>query len=99
MQAELTRFGGYGNSKATIGRGGWLFYAPGITALGGPPFLDPDVLAARARSAGDAPVSPDPRPAVLDFARFLGARGHPPGAVPGARQGRPSAGRAARPRP
>jgi hypothetical protein len=74
MQAELTRFGGYGNSKATIGRGGWLFYAPGITALGGPPFLDPTVLEAR-RSAADPPVSPDPRPAILDFARFLGARG------------------------
>jgi hypothetical protein len=74
MQAELTRFGGYGNSKATIGRGGWLFYAPGITALGGPPFLDPAVLEAR-RSAADPPVSPDPRPAILDFARFLGARG------------------------
>ena len=78
MQAELTRFGGYGNSKATIGRGGWLFYAPGITALGGPPFLDPVVLEARrsaAEGAGDAPVSPDPRPAVIEFARFLEARG------------------------
>jgi hypothetical protein len=78
MQAELTRFGGYGNGKATIGRGGWLFYAPGITALGGPPFLDPAVLEARrsaAEGAGDSPVSPDPRPAVLAFARFLGARG------------------------
>jgi hypothetical protein len=63
MQAELTRFGGYGNTKATIGRGGWLFYAPGITALGGPPFLDPAVLEARraaAEGAGNAAVSPDP---------------------------------------
>lgn len=78
MQAELTRFGGYGNAKATIGRGGWLFYAPGITAVGGPPFLDPEVIAARrsaAETAGDPPLSPDPRPAVLDFARFLGRRG------------------------
>ncbi len=78
IQAQLTRFGGYGNGKATIGRGGWLFYTPGITAVGGPPFLDPEVQAARriaAETAGDPPVSPDPRPAVLDFARFLAGRG------------------------
>jgi hypothetical protein len=78
MQAALTRFGGYGNAKATIGRDGWLFYAPGITAVGGPPFLDPEVREARrsaAETAGDPPVSPDPRPAVIDFARFLAGRG------------------------
>ena len=78
IQAQLTRFGGYGNGKATIGRGGWLFYTPGITAVGGPPFLDPEVQAARrlaAETAGDPKVSPDPRPAVLDFARFLTGRG------------------------
>jgi hypothetical protein len=78
MQAVLTQFGGYGNGKAAIGRAGWLFYAPGITAVGGPPFLDPEVLESRrsaADTAGDPPLSPDPRPAVLDFARFLGQRG------------------------
>ncbi len=78
MQAELTRFGRYGNKKATVGLGGWLYYTPGVTAVGGPPFLDPDVLAARrsaAATAGDPPLSPDPRPAILDFARFLGTRG------------------------
>src|SRR3954466_1076238 len=78
MQAELTRFGRYGNSKATRGRGAWLFSAPGITALGGPPFLDPTVLEARrsaAEGAGNAAVSPDPRPAVIEFARFLATRG------------------------
>src|SRR6185369_8591532 len=78
IQAQLTRFGGYGNGKATIGRGGWLFYTPGITAVGGPPFLDPEVQVARrsaAETAGDPPVAADPRPAVLDFARFLARRG------------------------
>jgi hypothetical protein len=78
MQAQLTRFGGYGNTKATIGRGGWLFYAPGITAVGGPPFLDREVIEERrsaAVTAGDPPVSPDPRPAVIEFARFLAGRG------------------------
>jgi alginate O-acetyltransferase complex protein AlgJ len=78
MQAQLTRFGGYGNTKATIGRDGWLFYAPGITAVGGPPFLDPEIVQARrsaAETAGDPPISPDPRPAVIAFARFLAGRG------------------------
>jgi hypothetical protein len=78
MQAQLTRFGGYGNGKATIGRGGWLFYTPGITAVGGPPFLNREVQAARriaAETAGDPPVSPDPRPAILAFARVLTGRG------------------------
>lgn len=78
MQEQLTRFGHYGNRKATIGFDGWLYYTPGITAVAGRPFLDPGVLAAR-RTAGDAgsdgAVSPDPRPAILAFARFLGGRG------------------------
>ncbi len=46
--------------------------------MGGPPFLDAGVLEARrnaAENAGDAAVWPDPRPAVLEFARFLGRRG------------------------
>jgi len=78
LQEALTRFGRYGNTKATIGREGWLYYAPGLTAVGGPPFLDGGVLEARrnaAENAGDAAVWPDPRPAVLDFAHFLGRRG------------------------
>jgi alginate O-acetyltransferase complex protein AlgJ len=78
MQAVLTRFGGYGNTNATVGRGGWLFYTPGVTAVGGPPFLDVGVLRARreaAVAAGDPPIEPDPRPAILDFARFLAGRG------------------------
>ncbi len=78
VQLELTRLGRYGNKKATVGLGGWLYYTPGVTAVGGPPFLDPAVLAARrtaAQADGDPPLSPDPRPAVLDFARFLAGRG------------------------
>lgn len=78
VQAELTRLGRYGNRKATVGLDGWLYYTPGVTAVGGPPFLDPDVLAARrsgAQAAGDPSLSPDPRPAILAFARFLSGRG------------------------
>ena len=78
VQAFLLRAGGYGNKKAVVGRDGWLFYGPGITAVGGPGFLDPTIMASRKRAAldaGDPPLSPDPRPAILDFGRFLGSRG------------------------
>jgi alginate O-acetyltransferase complex protein AlgJ len=78
MQALFVRFGGFGNSKAVVGRDGWLFYAPGLTAVGGPGFLDPTIINSRRKAAldaGDAEIFPDPRPAVLDFARYLGRRG------------------------
>lgn len=78
MQALFVRFGGFGNSKAVVGRDGWLFYAPGLTAVGGPGFLDPGIIGSRRKAAldaGDAEIFPDPRPAVLDFARYLGRRG------------------------
>jgi hypothetical protein len=78
MQELLTRHGGYGNSKAVIGRDGWLYYAPGVTAVGGPGFLDRALIASRqkdALDAGEPPLHADPRPAILDFARYLGGRG------------------------
>ena len=78
MQALLTRYGRYGNTKAIIGRDGWLYYAPGVTAVGGPGFLHPALIASRqkdALDAGESAVHPDPRPAILSFARYLGSRG------------------------
>jgi alginate O-acetyltransferase complex protein AlgJ len=78
VQALLTRWGGFGNSKAVVGRGGWLFYGPGVAAVGGPGFLDLGVQRARQKAAldaGDPALFPDPRPAILDFARFLARRG------------------------
>jgi len=77
LQALITRYGGYGNVKAVLGTPGWLYYGPGVTATGGPGFLDSSLLASRAKAALDegAPVSPDPRPAILDFAAFLRGRG------------------------
>jgi alginate O-acetyltransferase complex protein AlgJ len=78
MQELLTRHGGYGNVKAVLGRPGWLFYGPGVTAVGGPGFLDPGLMASRAKAAldeGSPKLSPDPRPAILDFAAFLRGRG------------------------
>jgi len=78
MQALLTRWGRFGNSKAVVGRDGWLFYGPGVTAVGGPGFLDPGVQRTRQKAAldaGDPALFPDPRPAILDLARFLAGRG------------------------
>jgi alginate O-acetyltransferase complex protein AlgJ len=79
VQYALTRFGRFGNTKAVLGREpGWLFYQPGITAVGGPGLLDADILAARRKAAlddGEPPLHPDPRPAILDFRRYLASRG------------------------
>lgn len=77
VQALITRWGGYGNVKAVLGTPGWLYYAPGVTAVGGPGFLTPAILASRSKAALDegSPLSPDPRPAILDFAAYLRGRG------------------------
>lgn len=78
MQAVLTRWGGFGNTKAVIGRDGWLFYAPGVASVGGPGFLDQAIIDSRKKAAldaGDGAIFPDPRPAILAFAHFLAGRG------------------------
>jgi hypothetical protein len=82
LQERLTRWGRVGNKKAVVGQGtgvgDWLYYKPGITYVGGPPFLEPTILEGRVRAsldAGEPPVSPDPRPAILAFHRALAARG------------------------
>lgn len=77
VQALITRWGGYGNVKAVLGTPGWLYYAPGVTAVSGPGFLTPAILASRSKAALDegTPLTPDPRPAILDFAAFLRGRG------------------------
>jgi alginate O-acetyltransferase complex protein AlgJ len=78
LQEVLTKRGRVGNKKAVVGRDGWLYYKPGITYVGGPAFLDEEILDARVRAsldAGDARVSPDPRQAVLAFAGALAKRG------------------------
>jgi hypothetical protein len=78
MQEVLTRFGRVGNKKAVVGHDGWLYYTPGVLYVGGPGFLDHDLQQTRIKAAldeGDVAVHPDPRPAVLDFARALAARG------------------------
>jgi hypothetical protein len=78
LQVLLTGYGGYGNGKAVVGKQGWLFYAPGVVSVGAPGFLDAGIIAARqkdALDAGEPALHADPRPAILEFARFLGTRG------------------------
>lgn len=85
VQMLLTKWGGFGNSKAVVGCGGWLFYVPGVAAVGGPGFLDPGIQREREKAAldaGDPPMFPDPRPAILQFAHFLARRGIPLVIVP-----------------
>lgn len=78
LQYGLTRWGGFGNVKTTVGRDGWLFYTPGVEYVAGPGFLDEDVMRLRRKKAmdeGHEPVHPDPRPAILQFRQDLAARG------------------------
>jgi len=80
LQFAASAWGGFGNVNAVIGRGGWLFYAPGVAYVTGRGFLDPDRLKWRWKEridAGDAVFHPDPRPAIKEFAalcRRYGAR-------------------------
>jgi hypothetical protein len=79
VQALLTRFGRAGNTKAAVGRRGFLFYVPGIEHVAGRDFLDAGLIEQRERSAREAgsPVHADPRPAILALARALAQRGIP----------------------
>ncbi len=72
----LARIAGWGTEEAWIGRDGWLFYRPDLDYSIGPGFLDPKVLARRQRGGLEfsARRHPDPRPAILDFARQLELR-------------------------
>jgi len=75
-QLFLSRFGRFGNKRAVIGQSGWIYYAPGITHLAGPSFIDPDAIKSRELAAeNDGPIHADPRPAILAFSRMLAERG------------------------
>jgi len=76
-QALLTKLGRVGNKKAVVGLGGWLYYTPGITYLGGPGFLEADTIENRRRASLDTdegPVHADPRPAIFAFHEALAKR-------------------------
>jgi alginate O-acetyltransferase complex protein AlgJ len=64
---------GSGNEQVYVGRGGWLFYRPGVDLVTGPGFLEPRQLARRA--AGAATPIPDPVPALAELAAALADRG------------------------
>lgn len=85
MQSLLVGRLGAGNEQAYCGRApgfpphpnGWLFYRPEVDYLTGPGFLDPKVLAARARRGDEWNPAPQPDPiqAILAFHEALAARG------------------------
>jgi alginate O-acetyltransferase complex protein AlgJ len=77
LQWAQTAMLGIGNEQAYIGRDGWLFFRADVDYVLGPGFLEPGVLARRARGgdvAEDPPV-PDPRPALAAFDDQLAERG------------------------
>ena len=77
LQLLLTAGLGLGNEQAYPGRDGWLYYRPDVDHVTGPGFLDPGVLARRARGgeAWRAAPRPDPLPALAELADQVGRRG------------------------
>jgi len=77
VQLVITGWLRGGTEEAYCGRGDWLFYRRDIDSLTGPPFLDPAVLALRARTASElaGPPQADPVRAIIDFRDRLAARG------------------------
>jgi len=76
-QQAMSGWLGVGNERVYAGRSGWLFYRQDVDYVTGPGFLDARQLARRARTNDELaqPVVPDPRPAILQFARDLEQRG------------------------
>ena len=76
-QAVLTGWLGAGNERVYPGRGGWLFFRTDVEYLTGPGFLDPSEHRRRVAAAPEweTPPQPDPRLAIVPFARDLEARG------------------------
>jgi hypothetical protein len=66
VQWLLTRGLGAGNEQAYLGLGHWLFYRDDVDHVAGRGFLDPERLERRRRGgeAWEAPVEPDPLPAL-----------------------------------
>jgi SGNH hydrolase-like domain, acetyltransferase AlgX len=77
LQLFLTKWLGKGNKKAVVADDGWLYYAPGITHIAGPGFLQASELARRERvaKADGEGIQADPRLAIDSFRRTLAARG------------------------
>ncbi len=73
-QQFLTNVLGAGNEQVFVGRDGWLYYRPEVEYLTGRGFLTPAEQMKRLRSGTEA-VQPDPIKAILQFDRYLRARG------------------------
>lgn len=69
LQALFTGVLRGGNSKVVIGADGWLFFRDGIDYVTAPGFLDGSWHQIRRR------LQPDPRPAILAFAKDCAAAG------------------------
>jgi hypothetical protein len=76
-QRVLSGWFGAGNERVYVGRDGWLFYRPDVEYVTGRGFLDAREHERRIAGASEyeVPPQPDPRPAMLQFARDLDARG------------------------
>jgi hypothetical protein len=76
-QAVLSGWLGAGNERVFCGEDGWLFYRFDVEHVTGPGFLTPAWQRARVARAPEwtPPPQPDPRAALVDFARQLEARG------------------------
>lgn len=77
IQIAMTRWLGAGNERVYPGRAGWLFYRPDVEYLTGPGFLSASQIERRIQAVPEwmAPPQPDPREAIVAFARDLEPRG------------------------
>ncbi len=73
-QQFLTNVLGAGNEQVFVGRDGWLYYRPEVEYLTGRGFLMPAEQLKRIRTGTEA-VQPDPIKAIVQFDRYLKARG------------------------
>ncbi|MEI8195742.1 MAG: hypothetical protein WCI73_07525, partial [Phycisphaerae bacterium] len=79
VQETLTSVGRFASRNVVLGRENWLFYRPGVDSLTGRGFLDPIAQRHRVWNLRDAAsaetISPDPRPAIIEFQRQVRAAG------------------------
>jgi hypothetical protein len=76
-QLVMTERLGAGNERVYRGRDGWLFYRPDVEYITGRGFLEPARLEQRVDSTPEwaMPPQPDPRKAIVQFARDLERKG------------------------
>jgi alginate O-acetyltransferase complex protein AlgJ len=71
IQALITKSVRFGNDQTVLGRGGWLFYQPGVDYLTGPDIIDSRYLLLSMKKMvdknGERQPQPDPRPAILQL--------------------------------